>query len=72
MKEGALHSIEAEQSVLGCLLLDSQSFDKVADILHDDDFYQESHRIVFEHIKKLVNASQSADVVTVYDAIRSA
>lgn len=72
MNEEAPHSIEAEQSVLGCLLLDNQAWDKVSEILSAEDFYVSSHKIIFEQVTKLVNASQSADVVTVYDAIRSA
>ena len=38
------HSVEAEQSLLGALLLDNQAFDKVADIVTGEDFYRDDHR----------------------------
>jgi len=63
------HSIEAEQSVLGGLLLDNSAFDVIAGILAGGDFYRYDHRIVFEHIGKLIAATRPADVITVYDAL---
>ncbi len=58
-------SIEAEQSVLGGLLLDNQSWDRIADIITADDFYRREHRLIFHAIAALCEESSPADVVTV-------
>lgn len=63
------HSIEAEQSVLGGLLLDNSAWDRIADFVNEDDFYRYDHRIIFQHIVKLINATKPADVITVYEAM---
>ena len=63
------HSIEAEQSVIGGLLRDNAAFDRIADMMHADDFYRYDHRIIFEQIVKLINASKPADVITVFEAL---
>ena len=66
------HSIEAEQSVLGGLLLDNSAYDRIADFVGADDFYRFDHRIIFQHIVKLVSAARPADVITVYESLVSA
>jgi len=63
------HSIEAEQSVLGGLLLDNAAWDRIADFLRSDDFYRYDHRIIFQHIAKLISDSKPADVITVYESL---
>lgn len=63
------HSIEAEQSVLGGLLLDNAAWDRITDLLSQDDFYRFDHRLVFQHIVKLITASRPADVITVYESL---
>jgi len=65
------HSLEAEQSVLGGLLLDNEAADKIGDVIGDGDFYSDAHRIVYSHILKLVADSKPADVVTVSDSLAS-
>ena len=65
------HSIEAEQSVLGGLLLDNSAWDRIADFLGEDDFYRYDHRIIFQHLVKLINATKPADVITVFEALSS-
>jgi replicative DNA helicase len=65
------HSIEAEQSVLGGLLLDNAAWDRIADFLHDGDFYRYDHRLIFQHIGKLIAASRPADVITVFESLTS-
>jgi len=65
------HSIEAEQSVLGSLMISADAWDKVADLLLETDFYNRSHRIVYASILRLVNANQSVDTVTVKDELSS-
>ena len=44
------HSVEAEQSVIGGLLLENEALDKVADILTAKDFYRHDHKLIFQHI----------------------
>lgn len=65
------HSVEAESSVLGGLLLDNGAWDRVADLLGEGDFYRYEHRLVFDAISILVNASRPADVITVFEQLRS-
>jgi replicative DNA helicase len=65
------HSVEAEQSLLGALLLDNQAFDRIADVVSAEDFYRDDHRRIFRHIVKLVEASKPADVVTVSESIEA-
>ena len=65
------HSVEAESSVLGGLLLDNQAWDRVGDLLVDRDFYRYEHRMVFAAISALVNASKPADVITVFEHLQS-
>jgi replicative DNA helicase len=65
------HSIEAEQSLLGALLLDNQAFDRVADLVNAEDFYRDDHRRIFRHVARLVEANRPADVVTVAESIEA-
>ncbi len=66
------HSVEAEQSVLGGLLLDASAWDKVADVIHLDDFYRREHRLIFEHIMRLSERARPVDVITVAEALEVA
>ncbi len=66
------HSVEAEQSVLGGLMLANDAWDRVADLVSEGDFYRPEHRIIFRHMAKLVEAEQPIDVVTVADALANA
>ncbi len=59
------HSIEAEQAMLGCLMLDAGGFDKISDLVTESDFYQYNHRLIFRAINNLVGDSSPSDVVTV-------
>ena len=63
------HSIEAEQSVLGGLLLDNPAFDKIADIISERDFYRDEHQRIFRHISKLLERGKPADAVTVAESL---
>ena len=63
------HSIEAEQSLLGGLLLDNSAWDRIADIVTEADFYRDDHRRIFRHIARLIERARPADVVTVYESI---
>jgi replicative DNA helicase len=65
------HSVEAESSVLGGLLLDNAAWDQVNDLLTESDFYRYEHRLVFAAISALVNLAKPADVITVFEQLRS-
>ena len=65
------HSIEAESSVLGGLLLDNGAWDRVGDLLVDGDFYRYEHRLIYAAIGSLINATRPADVITVYERLQS-
>lgn len=64
------HSMESESSVLGGLLLDNSAWDRVGDLLVDGDFYRHEHKLIYEAIGKLINASKPADVITVYEHLQ--
>lgn len=58
------HSIEAEQSLLGGLMLDNESWDSVGDIIHEEDFYRHDHRLIFVGIKQLAELGNPFDAIT--------
>jgi len=60
----APHSIEAEQSVLGGLMLDNPAWDKISDFIAEEDFYRRDHRLIFRAVSGLVEKSSPYDVVT--------
>ena len=62
-------SIESEQSVLGGLMLDNNSWERVADIITESDFYRQDHRLIYHHICKLIEHNKPADVVTVAESL---
>jgi len=63
------HSVEAEQSLIGGLLLDNSAWDRIADVVAESDFYRDDHRRIFRYIGKLCIAGRPADVVTVFEQI---
>lgn len=65
------HSIEAEQSIIGGLMLDNQVWDKVSSKICEADFYRAEHRILFRAISDLAGKSQPFDVVTLLDALKN-
>ena len=65
------HSIEAEQSVLGGLLLDNTAWDRAGDLLVDSDFYRLEHRLIYAAIAGLISGSKPADVITVFEQLQS-
>jgi replicative DNA helicase len=64
------HSIEAESSVIGGLLLDNGAWDRMGDLLTDSDFYRYEHRLIYAAIGGLINATRPADVITVYEQLQ--
>lgn len=63
------HSIEAEQSVLGGLLIDNSAWDRAADLVSDTDFYRLEHKLIFQAVGKLITAGKPADVITVNEEL---
>ncbi len=66
------HSVEAEQSVLGGLLLEASALDRVADLMTADDFYRQEHRLIFRQIVRLSEMAKPVDVITVAEALEIA
>ena len=65
------HSIEAEQSVLGGLMLDNTAWDRLVGSVGEQDFYRHDHRLIFRAIATLADANQPFDVVTVSEWLES-
>ncbi|MCL6556131.1 MAG: replicative DNA helicase [Burkholderiales bacterium] len=66
------HSVEAEQAVLGGLLLDNSAWERIGDLLREEDFYRYDHRLIYRHVVGLLEANKPADVVTVAEALENA
>lgn len=66
------HSVEAEQSVLGGLLLEASALDKITDLVHPDDFYRQEHRLIYRQIVRLSEMAKPVDVITVAEALEIA
>ncbi|SHK54212.1 replicative DNA helicase [Desulforamulus aeronauticus] len=63
-------NIEAEQSVLGAMLLEREAIFRVMEFLKPEDFYRDSHRIIFQAIVELAEAGRAVDLITVSDLLR--
>ncbi|WP_415903623.1 replicative DNA helicase [Neptuniibacter sp. QD29_5] len=63
------HSMEAEQSVLGGLMLDNNAWDTVSEVVLDDNFYRQEHRKIYRTMRKLVNDGNPIDVVTLSEEL---
>jgi len=57
------HNIEAEQAVLGSLLIDKDAIVRIADLVHPDDFYKDGHRLIFETMLELYNQREPIDIL---------
>ena len=64
------HSVEAEQSVLGSILLDKEAMISVSETLVPEDFYKEAHRVIYECMLKLYNNQSEIDLITLADELR--
>ncbi len=64
------HSVEAEQAVLGGLLLSNSAWDRVGDVIAESDFYRADHRVLWRTITRLVEENKPADVLTVAEALK--
>jgi len=67
----SLHSVEAEQSVLGGLLLDPQSYDRITGVVFEPDFSSRDHRSIFRAISKLFDSGKAVDTLTVAEFLDS-
>jgi primary replicative DNA helicase (EC 3.6.1.-) len=65
------HSVEAEQSVLGGLLLENHAWDRIADVISHNDFYRHDHRLIYQTVTKLLEQGKPADVVTVGESLEN-
>ncbi len=65
------NSIEAEQSLIGGLMLDALAWDKIADVVSAEDFYRKDHRLIFSAVAELIEAGSPCDVVTVSEHLDS-
>jgi replicative DNA helicase len=70
LKKSVPYSQEAEQAVLGALMLDNRSFDQIADVIIDQDFYRPEHQLIYTTMFQLMEKSQPIDTLTVTDALR--
>lgn len=65
------HSVEAEQSVLGGLMLDNMAFDQIAGRVHEPDFYRREHQLIFRAVQKLSEQEKPFDVITLSEYLTS-
>jgi len=65
------HSVEAEQAVLGSLMLDNATWEQVADRIREDDFYRQDHRLIFRAISELTDGNSPFDAVTLSEWLLS-
>lgn len=65
------HSVEAEQAIIGGLMLDNQVWEKISSKITEEDFYRTEHRILFRAIIELARKDQPFDVVTLLDNLKS-
>ncbi|WP_234397312.1 replicative DNA helicase [Polynucleobacter asymbioticus] len=65
------HSVEAEQSLLGGLLIDNTAWDRLGGVLSEKDFYRPEHALIYKVIARLVSDNHPADVITVHEAVKS-
>jgi replicative DNA helicase len=65
------HSIEAEQSVIGGLMLSPETWDSISDTLVEGDFYRREHRLIFRTMSSLVEIQSPLDVITLSEALQS-
>ena len=61
------HSVEAEQSLLGGLLIDNTAWDRLGGVLSEKDFYRPEHALIYKVVARLVSDNHPADVITVHE-----
>ncbi|MBQ9485278.1 MAG: replicative DNA helicase [Clostridia bacterium] len=63
------HSLEAEQALLGCIILDPNIQIEVAGFLHEEDFFESSHKLIFAAMAEIIKANRTVDIVTLTDVL---
>ena len=63
-------NIEAEQSVIGAMLIDKNAVEEIAEQLKPDDFYRQAHRVIFRTMLALYSKNEAVDMVTVTDELK--
>lgn len=63
------HSVEAEQAVLGGLMLENSAWDQVADLIGEEDFYRRDHRLLFRAISELAHRNTPFDIITLSEQL---
>ena len=63
------HSLEAEQMILGAILLDEDAYDNVAGVIHAGHYYRKEHQLIYQHVIKLKTLSRNVDALTVADSL---
>lgn len=64
------HNSEAERCVLGCILIDSKTIDTVKEVLNEDDFYDNEHKLVYKAIISLDNRDKAIDILTLSNELK--
>lgn len=70
MDTGWMVNAEAEQSVIGALLLDNSAMDRIADLLHPSQFFRRDHRIIAKHLLQMISDNMPADPLTLAESLR--
>ncbi|MDR3588753.1 MAG: replicative DNA helicase [Negativicutes bacterium] len=65
-------NVEAEQSVLGAMLIEREAISRVAEFLRPEDFYREAHRLIYNSIVELYNKNEAADLITITEHLKKA
>ena len=68
-KQEKQHSISAERSVIGSLILDNDVYDRISDILTPQDFFHSANKFIYKHIQKLASDGKAYDVVTLEESL---
>ncbi|MBO4251087.1 MAG: replicative DNA helicase [Clostridia bacterium] len=63
------HSLEAEQALLGCIILEPKIQTEVAGFLHEEDFFVSSHKLIFNAISEIIKQNRTVDIVTLTDML---
>src|SRR5262245_63112014 len=63
------HNIDAEKSVLGSILVNNENYYRIVEFLRPEDFYFDSHRVIFRHMVQLMEESKAIDLITVQEAL---
>ncbi len=69
LSNGLPHSLEAEQALLGCIILDPKIQNEVAGFLHEEDFFENSHKLIFNAISEIIKENRTVDVITLTDML---